>query len=156
MEYKVEIRIDEEIEKDISDKIIKAAEMLRAEALSHLLESIPYVTGQMLRSISWETEITDDLIHIVIYSDPNKIKKEVYYPLIVEMGSTPHDVPLKVLVKWAELKYGLDEKGAKKLAKIVRRGIRKRGNVAYYYFRDTSEYIRKNWSEIIDGVFRNS
>jgi hypothetical protein len=156
MEYKVEIKFDENIEKDISDKIIKAAEFLRAEALSYLLESIPYVTGQMLRSISWETEIREDLIHTVIYSDPNKIKKSEYYPLIVEMGSSPHDVPLKVLVKWAELKYGLDEVEAKKLAKIVRRGIRKRGNVAYYYFRDTSEYIQKNWSEIVDGVFRNT
>jgi len=156
MEYKVEIRFDENIERDLTGKIIKAAEFLRAEALSHLLESIPYVTGQMLRSISWKTDIRDDLIHTEIYSDPNKIKKETYYPLIVELGGPPVDVPLKVLVKWAELKYGLDEKGATKLAKIVRRGIRKRGNKAYHYFRDTSEYIRKNWSEIVDGVFRNS
>jgi len=156
MEYKVELKFDENIVRDISNKIIKAAEFLRAEALSHLLESIPYVSGQMLRSISWETEVRDDLIHTVIYSDPNKIKKGVYYPLFVEMGSSPHDVPLKVLVRWAELKYGLDEKGATKLAKIVRRGIRKRGNIAYYYFRDTTEYIRENWSEIVDDVFRNS
>jgi len=156
MEFKVEIKIDESLARDIELKILKSAETLRTEGITYLLEHIPYVTGNMLRSITWQTSIEENIIHTEIYSDHNKIKKAVYYPMIVEIGGPPHYVPLEVLRRWAELKYGLRGKDAYSLAKRVQTGILKKGNIAYYHFRNTAEYLAKNCEGIIDGVFRNT
>ena len=156
MEVRVEMELDEEIARDLEIKIMKSAEALRREGLVYLLEHLPYVTGDFLRSIAWEMEPTEWGVHTEIYSDPNKIKKPFYYPVIVEHGSRPHFVPLKELRSWAELKYGLKGKQAYNLAKRVQRGILKRGNIPYKHFKNTIDYLAQNCERIIRDVFENS
>ena len=156
MDFKVEIKLEEELLRDLELKIMKSAETLRTEGLVHLLEHLPYVTGDFLRSITWKTEPTEWGVHTEIYSDPNKLKKTFYYPLVVEMGGRPHYVPLEALRTWAELKFGLRGERAYGLAKHVQMGILKKGNIAYWHFRNTAEYLAQNCERLVRDVFENT
>lgn len=146
-EYRVIVANPEELEKILEDLNLtrdEYGEQIRVDAVTHLLENLPYVTGNMLRSITWQIESDIEAYRIEIYSDEGKIGG-FFYPIIVELGSSPHFVPLKTLKRWAELKYNLPPKRATALARRVQKGILKRGNVAHKHFENTAEYIAEKY-----------
>ena len=62
----------------------------------------------------------------------DRVVKLVGYAWAVSAGTKPHEVPLRELKNWAQIKFGLDERSAWAVAKKVRGKIMRYGTYAYH------------------------
>lgn len=136
----------DEIVTDFYKSTRKLAETIVADGVSRLLESLPYVTGRYLRSIKYiiSQKGPEGQYVIEIFSDPSHFGR-TYYPPFVEYGTKPHKVPLKALITWAQLKFGLPEEEAIDFAGYVQKKIEREGTEGQYQFRDTFEYLSEKY-----------
>ena len=98
------------IKKDVGDDLLERCKL-------SLLDKDKYVTGKMYRSM--EHNVGEGIV--------GSKRDGIWY---VEFGRPPMEVPISDLKEWAEMRFGLDERAAWKVAYRVRDKILAEGTEA--------------------------